>query len=48
MGEFFESLTGTRLDEGSAIAYDRMYVIALLADGGYTITRLRYGAHSGN
>ncbi len=48
MGEFFESLTGARLNEGSAIAYDRLFVIALLADGRHTITRLRYGAHSGN
>ncbi len=48
MGEFFEALTGTKLNEGSAIAYDRMYVITLLADGRHTITRLRYGSHSGN
>ncbi len=48
MGEFFEALTGTMLNEGSAIAYDRMYVISLLADGRHTITRLRYGSHSGN
>lgn len=46
--EFFAALTGTELREGATIAYDRLYVISLLADGRHTLTRLRYGAHSGN
>jgi len=46
IAEFFEQLTGARLNEGSAIAYDRMFVITLLAGGRHTVTRLRYGAPS--
>ena len=48
IAEFFEQLTGARLAEGSAIAYDRMFVINLLADGRHTLARLRYGGPSGN
>jgi broad specificity phosphatase PhoE len=46
--EFFEALTGVKLGEGATVAYDRMFVITLLADGRHTLTRLRYGAPSGN
>ena len=46
--EFFEALTGSKLGEGATIAYDRMFVVTLLADGRHTLTRLRYGAPSGN
>lgn len=48
LAEFFKMLTGVKLNEGSAIAYDRLYVITLRVDGSHTITRLRYGSHSGN
>jgi broad specificity phosphatase PhoE len=46
--EFFEALTGSKLNEGATVAYDRLFVITLLGDGRHMLTRLRYGSPSGN
>jgi len=45
--ELIEALAGERLGADEAVAYDRMFVLTLLADGSHRLVRLRYGAVPG-